>query len=345
MVRHPDFEKIHATFLQHYSKDPQLGEARYLQWLTDSGLDEARGYYEQGAERAQNTQSFAWADFLLQFVKEDQDAKYYKVEALFPVESMNKDSPPFTRDEVLQAARSLTGKPSDLNHDPSQMLEGVEIVAAQFEDDCVECLVRVIKTSVLNSMIERKEIVSVSIEGEWSHGLPGSGLVLTGLGWLTKHSTLPGIPLTRIVPVEQIVESYAVQAQNNEGEIMEEKDVEKLAEKLAAKLSAKEAEKLAAVEAELEEKKTALTQAEGKLTETEGKLAEANKTIEKLKQLVPGVDLLANPPKLMPVSEALERLERLELPKMQERLSLGNQLQAQKVRKEIFEVKQKYGVA
>ncbi len=95
-------------------------------------------------------------------------------------------------------------------------------------------------------------------------------------------------------------------------------------------------EKLVAAESQLGEAKTKLATAEGKLTE-------ANSTVEKLKQLVPGVDLLKNPPKLMPVSEALERLGRLELPKMQERLSLGNQLQAQKVRKEIFEVKQKYG--
>ena len=79
------------------------------------------------------------------------------------------------------------------------------------------------------------------------------------------------------------------------------------------------------------------------LLRTKGQDALLN-TIEKLKQLVPGVDLLKNPPKLMPVSEALERLGRLELQKMQERLSLGNQLQAQKVRKEIFEVKHKYAV-
>ncbi len=87
-----------------------------------------------------------------------------------------------------------------------------------------------------------------------------------------------------------------------------------------------------------------LTQTKEKLTQAESKLTEANSTVETLKQLVPGVDLLKNPPKLMPVSEVLERLGRLELPKMQERLSLGNQVQAQKVRKEIFEVKQKYGV-
>ena len=57
-------------------------------------------------------------------------------------------------------------------------------------------------------MIERKEIVS--IEGEGSHGVPGFGLVLTGLGWLTKDTALPGIPLTRIMPIERIVESFDV---------------------------------------------------------------------------------------------------------------------------------------
>jgi hypothetical protein len=144
--RHPDFEKIHSAFLSHYIKDPALGEARYAEWVKVSGLDETKSYYAQGAARAtKSKQSFEWANFLLQFVKEDQDARYYKVEALFPVESMNGDV--FTKDEVLQAARSLTGKPNNLNHDPIQMLMDVEVVAAQFEDDCVECLVRILKTS------------------------------------------------------------------------------------------------------------------------------------------------------------------------------------------------------
>jgi hypothetical protein len=574
VARHPDFEKIYATFMQHYSKDPKLGEERYQQWLKDSGLDETKGYYEQGAERAQNRQSFAWADFLLQFVKEDKDAKYYEVEALFPVESMNKDSPPFTRDEVLQAARSLTGKPSDLNHDQSQMLEGVEIVAAQFEDDCVECLVRVPKNSPLNGMIERKEIVSVSIEGEWSHGLPGQGLVLTGLGWLTKKTTLPGIPLTRIVPVEQLVESFEVKTQvlqcfkaghkgkvkleaqqgdgvpacaicgqpadfivsicqscldkaggtaqqldvqvageyflgfmqdpnlflpehfrtvwldqangilavmaktrvdpavercqeilflkskwqpntvadwlkihpdyavsagsgvpSNEGEKLDKEELKKLVQdgvkeglkeagvteaewdtnyinnlpddcfayieaggqkddqgkttprslrhlpyknaegsldadhvrnalarldqtEISADAKKAAMKKLCAAAGELkiesavcnldgaaERLQGELTQTKEKLTQTEAKLTEANNAVEKLKRLMPGVDLLANPPKLMPVSETLERLGRCDFPPMIERISLGNRVQAQKVRKEIFEVKQKYGVA
>jgi hypothetical protein len=85
--------------------------------------------------------------------------------------------------------------------------------------------------------------------------------------------------------------------------------------------------------------------AEERLAAKDAELTVAKDALERVKKLVPGVDLLVDPPVLMPVSEALERLARLELPKMQERLSLGNQVQAQKVRKEIFEVKQKYGVA
>lgn len=133
------------------------------------------------------------------------------------------------------------------------------------------------------------------------------------------------------------VQSYGV-------EKLEEKDLENIAEKVAAKVGEKNSQEIENLKRQLAEAKTKLTEAEGKLVAAEGKLTESNSTVERIKQLVPGVDLLANPPKLMPVSETLSRLGRLELPKMQERLSLGNQLQAQKVRKEIFEVKEKYGV-
>ena len=44
MVRHPEFEKIHNDFLAHYSKDPQLGESRYVAWVKALGLDESKGY-------------------------------------------------------------------------------------------------------------------------------------------------------------------------------------------------------------------------------------------------------------------------------------------------------------
>ncbi len=332
-IRHPDFEKIHTAFLAHYSKDPNLGESRYADWVKFSGLDESQSYYLQGAARANKSrQSFEWANFLLQFVKEDNDAKYYQVEALFPVESMNKDSPPFTRDEVLQAARSLTGKPSDLNHDFSKTLVGVEVVAAQFEDDCVECIVRVPKVSPLVGMIERKEIVNVSIEGEWSHGVPGHGLVLTGLGWLTKDTMLPGIPLTRIMPVEKIAESF------KGVEILEEKQIEEIAQKIAAKISEKSPE-LEKLKTDLSEAKTKLLEAEGRAkvaesasAEANGKLATANKAVETFKKAVLGVDLMTAIPKLVAVSEVLADLEKLRFLPVVENTSTFSKIQGGKVK-------------
>jgi GTP-sensing pleiotropic transcriptional regulator CodY len=46
-----------------------------------------QSYYLQGAARANKSkQNFEWANFLLQFVKEDKDIFYNKFEALFPVE-------------------------------------------------------------------------------------------------------------------------------------------------------------------------------------------------------------------------------------------------------------------
>ena len=89
-------------------------------------------------------------------------------------------------------------------------------------------------------------------------------------------------------------------------------------------------EKLTAVEVELTEKKAKLTEAEGKLTTTEGKLTEANNTVEKLKQFVPGVNLLKNPPKLMPVSEAVKMVkEALPAPMIQRSWGLGPQRMCQ----------------
>ena len=350
-VRHPDFEKIHAAFMQHYSKNLQLGEERYLGRVKDSNLDEAQSYYLQGAQRAAKTkQSFNWAKLLLQLVKEDTDAFYYKVEALFPVESMNKDTPPFTRDEVLQSARSLTGKPSDLNHDHTKMLAGVEVTAAQFEDDCVECVVRVPKSSILVGLIRRKEIVSVSIEGEWSHGIPGQGLVLTGLGWLTKESMLPGIPLTRIMPVEQIAETFKP-VQSNGVEKLEEKDLDILAEKVAAKIGGKDTAVTEQLKVELEASKKLQSEAESKAkvaeelqAKTNGDLTKANKVIEGFKKAAPGVDLLAMPPVLMPVSEHIAALERLVPSVMVERSTMGMQVQGQKVRAELLKAKEKLRV-
>ena len=81
-----------------------------------------------------------------------------------------------------------------------------------------------------------------------------------------------------------------------------------------------------------------------KLATTETKLRAAEKTIEGLKKLVPGVDLLANPPVLMSVSEHVAVLEGLLPPMMVERSSMGMQRQGQAVRSAILKAKEKLQV-
>ena len=70
-------------------------------------------------------------------------------------------------------------------------------------------------------------------------------------------------------------------------------------------------------------------------------LAVANKTVEDLKKLMPGVDLLANPPVLMPVAEHIAILEKHLPSVMAERSSLGLQRHAQEMRGSIMQAKEK----
>jgi hypothetical protein len=131
-------------------------------------------------------------------------------------------------------------------------------------------------------------------------------------------------------------------------ESLEEKDLDKIAEKVALKvgeLNSFEVEKL----------KTELLEAQKKIMEAmdnvkiaqsardeaNDKLVLLNKTVEDLKKLMPGVDLLANPPVLMPVAEHIAVLERHLPSVMAERSSMGLQRHAQEMRGSIMQAKER----
>ena len=189
----------------------EKGKQVYYAWLNKLGLDDTKPYRKP-------QEAFNWAKSIFNLIKQDNEAKYYKVEALFPVVSMNNNI--YTEEELVRAARTLIGKPVSLNH--KHVLRGVEIVDAEYEDGAVEVLLRVLKTAGrglgLNicNMIENGEILHVSIEASCRNislepvdgelGRKCEGLVFTGLALLTKD-VLPGVPLTRIEPLEKIVES------------------------------------------------------------------------------------------------------------------------------------------
>ena len=218
MPRHPDFEKIYRQFMKRYCGSPdnecEKGKQIYYAWLNAHGLDDTKPY-----RKPQEKESFKWASSILRFAKEDKENKYYKVEALFPVSSMNYNV--YTEDELIRAARTLVGKPVNMNHE-SPPLEGVEIVDAEYEDGAVEVLLRVSRDAEFNGkkivdMIDNGEIMHVSVEGscrirkivyaDGEVGFSCEGLVLTGLALLQKD-VLPGVPLTRIEPVEKIVSDF-----------------------------------------------------------------------------------------------------------------------------------------
>ncbi|MEM2047463.1 MAG: hypothetical protein QXZ06_06240 [Candidatus Jordarchaeales archaeon] len=197
--RHSDFEKILQMFIKRYGRD--RGEQYYHAWLRKIGLDENKPYNAQAKE------AFRWAQPRLALLKTDENAKYYGVEALFPIESMNRNI--YTEEELIRSARTLIGKPVNLNHE--KPIEGVEIIDAEYEDGAVECILKVTNTEI-QRMIDNEQILHVSIEAnfreaETLNGIAPKGLNFTGLALLTKD-VLPGVPLTRITPIEKIIEDF-----------------------------------------------------------------------------------------------------------------------------------------
>ena len=213
--RHPDFEKIYRQFMKRYCGSPyeecEKGKRVYYAWLNKHGLDDTKPY-----RKPQEKEAFTWADSIPRLAKEDKENKYYKVEALFPLSSMNRNV--YTEDELIRAARTLIGKPVNINHE-SPPIEGVEIIDAEYEDGAVEVLLKVSRNAEFEGkkiidMIDNGEILHVSIEGACRSrkliltddevGFGCEGLVLTGLALLQKD-VLPGVPLTRIEPLEKII--------------------------------------------------------------------------------------------------------------------------------------------
>lgn len=207
MPKHPDFEKIYLAFLKRYGQAE--GEKNYYAWLAKMNLDDTKSY----SRPQESLEKFDWAQSLISYLREDETKKYYEVEAAFPLSSMNDNV--YTDDELLRGARSLVGKPVNLNHAGSR-LDTVSIDGAEYEDGAVEAVLGVSKGSDVLAMIEGGQIVNVSIEADCLRGNEQTpegtvckGLVFTGLALLTKD-VLPGIPLTRILPVEKLVESFTV---------------------------------------------------------------------------------------------------------------------------------------
>jgi len=214
---HPDFQKILRQFKKRYG-DKQ-GTSYFYAWVRKMGLDDTKPYGREAFE------SYNWAQDEINYWKQTKDAKFYKVDALFPLSSMNNNV--YVEDELIRAGRTLAGKPVNINHD-SIPIVGVEIIDSEYEDGAEECIIRVANTAIcpysksapeyegqnINRLIADEKIPQVSIEIPKDYyrrlephpeGTKIVGFRFGGLGMLTKN-VLPGVPLTRIMPVETMAE-------------------------------------------------------------------------------------------------------------------------------------------
>ena len=129
----------------------------------------------------------------------------------------------YTEEEIEASVKTILtnkgGSPS-LNHWEDTRKEfqdgGVKYVGAEYEDGACEAILKVPndficptcgKGKTLNSLLENKEIVNVSLEASCELVGPDNsciGLEFDPPTLLTKE-TLPGIPLARIFPLEKLM--------------------------------------------------------------------------------------------------------------------------------------------
>jgi hypothetical protein len=242
-------------------------------------------------------------------VLEATEGKPLRIAGVAMTAGMSRNHNVYTVEELQTFAPKLTGSPLYLEHVTVNNAIG-KVTNCFFDAQTKSLLYEAeIYDPTIAEKIRNGLIQHVSVGADYDtldsanvpHGLHNAEMSLVAV---------PGIPETNIQVLESLRKGV---------ESLQEKDIEIVAEKVATKIGEKNI-------IEIEGLKTKLSEAEGKLVTAESKLAEANSTVEQLKQLVPGVDLLKNPPKLMPVSEAVKMVkEALPAPMIQRSWGLGPQ--------------------
>ncbi|MCW3998942.1 MAG: hypothetical protein NWE93_01725 [Candidatus Bathyarchaeota archaeon] len=260
-------------------------------------------------------------------VLEATEGKPLRIAGVAMTAGMSRNHNVYTPEELQAFAPKLIGSPLYLEHVTVNNAIG-KVTNCTFDAQTKGLLYEAeIYDPTIAEKIRNGLIQHVSVGADYDtldsanvpHGLHNAEMSLVAV---------PGIPETNI----QVLESL-----RNGVEGLDEKDIESVAEKVAAKIGEKNS-------LEIDGIKTKLSETEGKLVAAEGKLAEANRTVEQLKQLVPGVDLLKNPSKLMPVSEAVKMVkEVLPAPMIQRSWRLGPQRMCQDLQRVIHKLEDMEG--
>ncbi len=259
---------------------------------------------------------------------EAAEGKPLRIAGVAMTAGMSRNHNVYTSEELEAFAPKLVGAPIYLEHVTVESAIG-KVTNCVFDAQSKSLRYEAeIYDPTMAEKIRQGLIQHVSVGADYDaldtanvpHGLHNAEMSLVAV---------PGIPETNI----QVLEALRQKGVGG----LEEKDIESVAEKVAAKIGEKNS-------LEIEGLKTKLSEAEGKLAASEGKLAEANRTVEQLKQLVPGVDLLKNPPKLMPVSEAVKMVkEALPAPMIQRSWGLGPQRMCQDLQRVVQKLETRAG--
>jgi len=248
-IIHPDFVKILKDFINIFGEEE--GRLKYDEMVRAYNIDVSLAYRDQSQMKecwGAVCESYNWAVPLIQFLKEDKDAKYYKVRALTATVSMNKND--YTNiTELERSARTIGYRPLNLNHDPLKELPfpNSRVVSGEFEDKSVECIIRIANEGFvpntnyslrdIQRMLDNGDIVNPSIEAEPEGGrMESDGRKIpewwnyTALALLEKGVTLPGVPTTfGFEPLffneslgRSLVESLRVETHENEEKTMSE---------------------------------------------------------------------------------------------------------------------------
>ena len=206
--RHSDFERIRNEFIKYYGS-VKMGDDEYRAWLKALNLDEDKSYGSSQKEK------FSFLKPMIAKLKEDKDNIYYRVLVGFPLTSMNDNL--YTQSKLSAAAGGLVDAfDCNLNHIHDLEFTGCRYIAARFEDGAVEAVLKVPRALLctidlsqhyyevgegkpLYQYIDEGTIVNQSLEADET-----GGFHFTGSALLTKD-TLPGIPLSRIFPLETVV--------------------------------------------------------------------------------------------------------------------------------------------
>lgn len=211
---HPHFQRIYDIFTARYGEKAQ---EHFDNFLAQNRLNPQLPY----DTHVQLKESFEWAKPYIYKLREDKNAKYYAINCIDAIVSMN-DNDYRNWEHMMKAGESMNYRPVNINHDPNRYLPypRTRLDYAKAEDYAVEGILRVDNRDHRfqqqlehdKSIPEKEWINHPSIEGRPNLGGKDDGYHFTAISFLEKGYKLPGDPLSSIAPIifESIGESNTV---------------------------------------------------------------------------------------------------------------------------------------